>query len=118
MNRSQALRGALAATAMIAAAALAGCGKQGALEQPAPLFGAKAKAEYEARKAQEARDDAQRAAQRPSGSAPAAGDVSTGNDNAPRTTREVLDPAQRLTPASRNPVPGAPNPLGAPVDPR
>jgi hypothetical protein len=32
-----------------AALALSACGKQGDLEQPAPLWGAKAKAEYEAR---------------------------------------------------------------------
>jgi hypothetical protein len=119
MSRHQGLKRAAGAALLFAAAvSLAACGKQGVLEQPAPLFGARAKAEYEARKAQEARDDAQRAAQRPSSSSAAPGDVSTGNDNAPRTTREVLDPAQRLTPASRSPVPGAPNPLGAPVDPR
>jgi predicted small lipoprotein YifL len=42
-------------------AALAGCGKQGDLERPAPLWGAKAKAEYEAqqRQAAEARNQAQ-----------------------------------------------------------
>ena len=34
--------------------ALAGCGKVGELEQPAPLFGAKAKADYEAKKRAEA----------------------------------------------------------------
>lgn len=31
--------------------ALAGCGRVGALEQPAPLYGAKAKADYQAKKA-------------------------------------------------------------------
>lgn len=119
MSRHLGLKRAIGAAAAFAAAAtLAGCGKQGVLEQPAPLFGAQAKAEYEARKAQEAKDDAQRAAQRPSSTSAPQGDVLTGNDNAPRTTREVLDPAQRLTPASRSPIPGAPDRLGAPVDPR
>jgi hypothetical protein len=33
---------------------LAGCGRVGMLEQPAPLYGAKAKAEYAARKARAA----------------------------------------------------------------
>lgn len=119
MSRNQGLRRAAAAAVLFtAAASLAACGKQGVLEQPAPLFGTRAKAEYEARKAQEARDDAQRAAQRPAASTPRSGTVSTGNDDAPRTTREVLDPAQKLTPASRAPIPGAPNPLGAPVQPQ
>lgn len=92
------------------ATALAACGKQGVLERPAPLFGAHAKAQYEAEKAQEAKDDAQRAQQR-------SGAVSSSNDpdNAPRTTRDVLDPGQRLSPASVAPIPGAPNPMGAPV---
>ncbi len=118
MSRNQGLRRGVSAAVLFAAAiSLCACGKQGALEQPAPLFGSKAKADYEARKAQEARDDAQRAAQRPSGPDATPGDVSTGDDNAPRTRRDVLDPAQKLTPASRAPIPGAPNPLGAPVQP-
>jgi predicted small lipoprotein YifL len=106
----------MAAVLLCASASLAACGKQGVLEQPAPLFGTRAKAQYEAQKAQEARDDAQRAAQRPASST-SSGNTSTGNDDAPRTTREVLDPAQKLTPASRAPIPGAPNPMGAPVQP-
>ena len=52
---------------IIAASALAltACGKVGALDQPAPLYGEKAKADYRARKAAEAaaaqskRDDSQ-----------------------------------------------------------
>ena len=35
---------------LAAALALGACGKVGALEQPAPLYGAKAKADYDARK--------------------------------------------------------------------
>ena len=41
---------ALCATSLV----LAGCGKAGELEQPAPLFGAKAKADYDAKKRAEA----------------------------------------------------------------
>lgn len=109
MSRTRALGGVAALIAL--SAALAGCGKQGVLERPAPLFGAKAKAQYEAEKAQEAKDDAQRK-QRPGG-----GPVSSSSnpDNAPRTTRDVLDPSQKRTPASVAPILGAPNPLGAPV---
>lgn len=37
-------------TLAVAGAGLAGCGKVGTLDQPAPLYGEKAKADYEARK--------------------------------------------------------------------
>lgn len=115
MSRNKGLGRAPGAVVLLAVAlSMTACGKQGVLEQPAPLFGARAKAEYEASKAQEARDDAQRAGQRSGTAAPA----QSAGDNAPRTTREVLDPAQRLSPASSAPVSGAPNPLGAPIQPR
>ena len=39
---------ALAAAGLTALLALGACGKQGELERPAPLWGAKAKADYEA----------------------------------------------------------------------
>ena len=110
MNRITGLSLALLA-APILALGLAGCGKQGVLEQPAPLFGSKAKAAYEAQKAQDAKDDAQRRSQESRPAEQSAG------DNAPRTTRDVRDPGQVLTPASRNPILGAPNPFGAPVSP-
>jgi predicted small lipoprotein YifL len=43
--------------------ALAGCGKTGELMQPAPLFGAKAKADYDAQQRANAAADAARRAQ-------------------------------------------------------
>jgi predicted small lipoprotein YifL len=49
---------------LFASAALAGCGKTGDLEQPAPLFGAKAKADYDSRRAEAAAARAQDAATR------------------------------------------------------
>lgn len=49
---------------MLSTAALAGCGKTGQLEQPAPLFGSKAKADYDAKKRQEAADRARMARER------------------------------------------------------
>jgi len=110
MNSKQAISISLAALLAAASASLAGCGKQGVLERPAPLFGAHAKAEYEAEKAQEARDEAQRAAQRRDDQAPV-------QDNAPRSTREVKDPNQILNPASSNPIAGAPNLAGPPISP-
>jgi len=106
---SQALKIGLVAAA--ACAALAGCGKQGMLERPPPLFGDRAKAEYEAQKAQEARDDAQRAAQR------RGQDQEPARDNTPRSTRDVRDPGQVLAPASQAPIPGAPYIAGSPVSP-
>jgi predicted small lipoprotein YifL len=42
------------ATLVVAAATLVACGRVGTLEQPAPLYGAKVKAQYQARKAAEA----------------------------------------------------------------
>lgn len=102
------LRRAALVTGLILMAGLAGCGKQGRLERPAPLFGDKARAEYEAMKAQEARDEAQRRAQR--GLPP--------NQPPPASTprREILDPNQRNVPASEAPVQGAPNPFGNRVE--
>lgn len=44
-----------AAGVLIGALGLGGCGRQGSLERPAPLFGAKAKAEYAAEKRRAAR---------------------------------------------------------------
>lgn len=86
---------------------LSACGRQGPLERPAPLFGSRARAEYEAEKAQEARDDAQRRAQ----SSGAAEPETSGTNS----RREVRDPNQTLSPASSSPTPGAPNPFGGPV---
>ena len=50
MNASRLLLAALFASGV----ALAGCGKMGSLDQPAPLFGAQAKADYDAKKRAEA----------------------------------------------------------------
>lgn len=97
----------LACVSLMAAGALAGCGKQGSLERPGPLFGSRARAEYEAEQAQNARDAAQRAAQR--------GDTQLPPGDPPPSTREIRDPNQRLAPASSAPLPGAPNPFGGPT---
>jgi predicted small lipoprotein YifL len=97
---------ALVGVSLLALGALAGCGKQGGLDRPAPLFGSRARAEYEAQRAQDARDEAQRAAQR--------GETQPATTTTPRP-REARDPNQRLEPASVAPVPGAPNPFGGPT---
>jgi len=95
------------AAALVALVALSGCGKQGDLERPAPLFGKDARAQYEAQKAAEAKASAAAAARRD-------GQPVDNSDNI-KTTREVRDPAQVLTPARSAPVVGAPSgPGGAP----
>ena len=86
--------------ALIAAGVvLAGCGKTGELEQPAPLYGAKAKADYDARRAEAAAARARDAAAR---------------RNNPGGT--PLDPtAQPPTQAPyASPLPGRTDPFGGP----
>ena len=104
--------GALGLLAILAGSALiSGCGKQGVLEQPPPLFGSHARADYEATRAAEAA-----AAQKRTTSQNADGSAEqTQGEDSPPTKRSIQDPAQKLTPASRAPVAGAPNPFGAPV---
>jgi hypothetical protein len=55
------LRALMIAT-LLAAPLLSSCGKTGELEQPAPLFGAQAKADYEAKQKEEAEARAARRA--------------------------------------------------------
>ncbi len=100
--------------------AVAGCGKLGPLEPPAPMFGDRAKADYQARKAADA---AARAEKQDQQRAPSRGNAIADQpdpeiDNAPRTKRDILDPNQRLTPLSATPVDGSPNLMGAPVSTR
>lgn len=109
-----------ALVALLAGVTLTDCGKVGPLRQPAPLFGDKAKADYQTEKAKEAaakaaKQDQQRA---PSTQTPIADQPDPPVDNAPRTKRDIQDPNQRLTPLSAAPVDGSPNLLGAPVSVR
>ena len=101
---------------------LTGCGKLGPLVQPAPMFGDKAKADYQARQAADAagkaaKQDAQRAPVNPNAVADQP-DPPPSVDNAPKTKRDITDPNQRLTPLSSTPVDGSPNLMGAPVSTR
>lgn len=90
-------RALLAASLLAAAAALDGCGKTGDLDQPRPLIGEKAKADYDAEKARQAAERAAAAERR-------------------RTDMggTVLDPtSQPLTEAPYAPsIPGRTDPLG------
>jgi predicted small lipoprotein YifL len=109
----------------LVALSLAGCGKIGPLEQPAPLFGARAKAQYAAEKQQAQASSQQSAPRDTTGSAerqvdgePASNATGLENsmdnavDDAPRTTRDVKDPDTEMTLPRDSPVPGEPNPGG------
>jgi hypothetical protein len=100
------LTGALLAAFM--AAGLGGCGKKGLLDQPAPLFGERAKADYAASKA------AAGASSESKNTAPvAAADKPDPNaDNAPPTTRDIKAPEQNNLPITQAPIAGAPNLMG------
>ena len=88
--------------ALIGALALAGCGKEGSLERPAPLFGAKAKADFAAEKKREQR---QALADRRG--------ATSGDPPPPAPDYGQGDPA--LNPMRASPTPGAaPNPFDNP----
>ena len=117
---------ALGGSALIFAGALAACGTEGDLERPAPLFGQAAQRQYEADRAAgrtSGTSDVDAASTRRTplqtdNSGRAAGSPPEDEDDAPRTTRDIQDPAQKLTPLSAAPIEGPPNPLGPPVSTR
>jgi predicted small lipoprotein YifL len=85
--------------ALAAAAALAACGRRGDLEQPPPLFGERAKAEYEAQ--QRAQQETTRTeGEREDSRAP----VPDPSDR--------FEPASRNVPATREPIEGSNDPVG------
>jgi hypothetical protein len=107
----------LAGLSLVIATVLTGCGKLGPLDQPAPLFGDKLKADYQAKRnaeaaAKAAKANAQKAPANPNA---AADQPDSPVDNTPRTKRDIQDPNQRLTPLSSTPVDGSPNLMGSPV---
>lgn len=92
-------------------AALGACGRVGALEQPAPLYGQRAKEDYRATQAADAA--AARRAEAARGNA--AADQPDPTDNAPATKRDLEAPEQKLTPLSQQPLSGTiQDPRGAP----
>lgn len=106
--------GRVAVVALLAGSAVAvsGCGKRGVLDTPPPLFGDRARARYEASQQQQVQDAADTRAR--TGNSTAAADQS---DDGPKTTRDVKAPEQLLTPASRTPIVGAPDPRGPAANP-
>ncbi|MHB8284996.1 MAG: hypothetical protein ACYDD1_10010 [Caulobacteraceae bacterium] len=106
----------LAATTVALLGGVAACGRVALLEQPAPLFGDRNKAEYAAhRDAQLTATQQQRATTNTTGSVDRQYDNTTDDPNAndaPLTTRDIKDPETQLTTPRNSPVPGAPNPMG------
>lgn len=88
---------------LLAAISLSACGKQGLLERPAPLFGARAQSDYQ--RAKRAADRAGGESQTSqSATSQTNGDYTQANDGS-------KDPA--LQPLRNDPIPGAnPNPFG------
>jgi hypothetical protein len=89
--------------------ALAGCGKTGLLEQPAPLYGAQAKAEYAQRRQQDADSKARaNAAKKAEPQAPIVDDPNT----TPLTDAPLSTPLpdHRSDPLAHGPQGSLPNP--------
>ena len=100
------LTGAMLAAVM--AGGLGGCGKKGVLETPAPLFGERAKSDYDAQR----RAASAQPANGPTKSVPAADQPDPNADNAPPSTRDVKAPEQMDQPITQAPIPGAPDLMG------
>jgi hypothetical protein len=86
----------------LSASALSGCGKTGELEQPAPLYGAQAKADYQAKKKAEAEERARQEAARKAQPAPPS--VVEDPTNTPLTQAPYSAPL----PSTANPRAGQP----------
>ena len=87
------------------ATGLGACGKyERSLEQPAPLFGERAREDYDARQAARATQS-----DNGSGAVPVADQPDSKVDNAPRTTRDLKDPAQLNQTIDKDPIQGAPD---------
>ena len=90
-----------AAAAVVLAGALAACGKQGDLDRPGPLWGAKAKADYAAQKRAQA--------------AAASNATAAGQPGQPPTTGPGSNPYANPAPPAQAPIPGERTyPSGAP----
>ncbi len=94
---------------------LTACGEVGPLQQPPPLFGQNAKADYYAQRAARARaaEDSSAASRNTVGSAER--EANTVDDDQPLSTRDIQDPASKMTTPRNSPVPGESNPLGPSV---
>jgi predicted small lipoprotein YifL len=96
-----------------AALALAACGRVGPLDQPAPLYGAKAKADYQAKKAAAAAAKASKNQDEPEPLAP----DTPGADNpgaVPNNLRTNPAPGSRPSPNAPAPPTALPDPYNRP----
>ncbi len=93
-----------------AALVLTACGRVGPLDQPAPLYGAKAKADYKAKKAKEAA--AAKASKDEGAPEPLASDTPGPNNPGAMPDNLRTDPAPGM-----RPLPNAPPPAGVLPDP-
>ena len=85
--------------ALAGVAALSACGRRGDLQQPPPLFGERARADYEAQ--QQQRETTRSEAEEEDARAPV-----------PNPT-DRFEPAARNVPATREPIEGVNDPIGA-----
>jgi hypothetical protein len=115
MNRFELTKRVVPA-ALIAAGVLAlgltACGGTGPLAQPAPLFGAQARRDYNQQQAARAQAAANQRENTTGQTGSAEREANTLDNDAPLTTRDIQDPNSQLTTPRDSPVPGAPNPLG------
>jgi hypothetical protein len=103
---------ALAGMALIGAG-LSGCGKTGLLEQPAPLFGEQAKAQYAAQKKAEADAKARaNAAKKAQSATPIVDDPNS--QPAPTGPYNPPNPQHRSDPLAHGPQGALPNPGTSP----
>jgi hypothetical protein len=87
---------------LLLAGGLGACGRTGELDQPGPLFGARARADAAAgQRAVEARSAASQGR-----ATPVADQPDKDADNAPFTTRDMKAPQQDRLPISKEPIPG------------
>ena len=86
--------------AVAAAAGLSACGRRGDLEQPPPMFGERARAEYEAQQRAAQQETTRAEGEREDARAP----VPDPNDR--------FEPASRNVPATREPIDGSNDPVG------
>jgi hypothetical protein len=101
------LTGAMLAAVM--ATGLGGCGKKGLLDQPAPLFGERAKEDYAAKQAGASASSTENRSTAPVAEA----DKPDPNaDNAPPSTRDIKAPEENNLPITQAPIPGAPELMG------
>jgi len=94
---------ALAAIGLVLAGGLSGCGKQGDLDRPGPLWGPKSKADYAAQKRAQAEAASNATAAGQPGQPPRTGPGSNPYAN-------PAPPAQAPIPGERTYPSGAPNP--------